>query len=75
MFVPCFVMQHLCPFQFCNHLDGEREKAGCLTCFTVLWVCLQCVVMVLSDHIHLFFTYQLRVEESLTEYRQLGLEY
>ena len=26
--VLCFVVRYLCPFLFCNHLDGE-ERVGC----------------------------------------------
>ena len=55
----------LCPFKFCNHLDGE-ERAGCFTKFVLLvsrvccvalpcepWGCLQFVIVVFPDHTHL----------------------
>ena len=53
-----------CPFKFCNHLE-EKEKSGCFpiivlqmycyskysaALFTVLWVSLQCVIVVFPDH-------------------------
>ena len=57
----------LCPFQFCNHLDKE-ERAGCFA-FVAFWMscyckcpvalahvavgCLQFVIVVFPDHIHL----------------------
>ena len=42
----------LCPFCFCNHLE-EEEKANCSS--TVLWVSLQCVILVIPGHTHLLF--------------------
>ena len=33
--VLCFVGRYLCPFLFCNHLDGE-ERAGCFALFAFL---------------------------------------
>ena len=63
MSVPCFYLYiALCPFKFCNHLDGE-VRADCLNLFillclrivmllflTVYLVGLQCVVLVFRDH-------------------------
>ena len=61
----------LCPFKFCNRLEGEeREKVGCYAiivlqvycyykCYVahpqVPWVGLQCVIVVFPDHTHLLF--------------------
>ena len=59
----------LCPFEICNHLY-EEERVGCsallfflMSCyvnvlwlfFAVLWVSLQYVIEVFSDHTHLLF--------------------
>ena len=61
----------LFPFWFCNYLH-EKEKAGCFAflssgCLvtvnvlwlflTVPWVGLQCVILLFSDHTHLFFMF------------------
>ena len=41
MFVPCFILCNtLCPFCFCNHLDGE-QRAGC---FALSSCCLVIVI-------------------------------
>ena len=58
----------LCPFYFCNHLDGvERElvaflflSSWCLTVvvwrfFTVSQACLQFVIVAVPDHTHYFY--------------------
>ena len=55
----------LCPFLFCNHLDGE-ERADCFAllsswCLVIVvllflavpWVCLQFLIVVFPDQIHL----------------------
>ena len=55
----------LCPFKFCNHLDGEEMVV--LICFsscplvsvlwlflTVQWIYLLFVIVVFPDHTHLF---------------------
>ena len=56
----------LCPFEFCNHLDGKRELVALLSlsswCLViVVWlflavpcVCLQFVIVVFPDHTHYF---------------------
>ena len=57
----------LCPFKYCNHLDGE-ERAGCFAYFVFLvsrdgwrlflavpWGCLRFVIVVFPDHTHLLF--------------------
>ena len=57
----------MCPFYFCNHLDG-KERAGCFALFVFLvsldccvslpynaTVCLQSVVVVFPDQVHLLF--------------------
>ena len=53
----------LCPFSYCNHLDGE-ERAGlsswCLVMverlyLAVPWGCLRFVIVVFPDHTHLLF--------------------
>ena len=61
----------LCPFLFCNHLDGEERELVALLglsswCFvivvSVVWlflalplVCLQFVIVVFADHTRLLF--------------------
>ena len=58
---------NLCPFLFCNYLDGE-ERAGCFALFVFLVsrdcyvallamprVCLQFVILVFPDQTHLLF--------------------
>ena len=67
MVVLCFVVRYLCPFLYCNHLDGE-ERADCLLilsswclvmverlCIAVPRGCLQFVIVVFPDHTHLLF--------------------
>ena len=57
----------LCPFYYCDHLDGE-ERAGCLLdlsswCIVMVeWLflsvslgCLRFVIVVFPDHTHLLF--------------------
>ena len=34
----------MCPFLFCNHLDGE-ERAGCFALFVFMVSCYCCVVL------------------------------
>ena len=60
---------NLCPFKFCNHLDGE-ERAGCFALFVFL-VSRDCCVALphdamglsavcdcdISDHTHLIFCF------------------
>ena len=67
LFGPCFVIQYLVSFYFCNHLAGE-ERAGCfklcsqsLVTVSVLWfyimmqwIGLQCVIVLFLDHIHFY---------------------
>ena len=66
--VLCFVVFTLCPFKFCNHLDGE-EGAGCFALYVFLvsrivvclflimpLVCLQFDIVVFPDHTHLLFS-------------------
>ena len=56
----------LCPFYYCNYLDGE-ERAGCFVnlsswCLVMVewlflavpWVCLRFVIVVFPDHTHYF---------------------
>ena len=45
-FVKCSVLLcvTLCPFWFCNHLDGE-ERAGCFALFVLLLSCDCCVAL------------------------------
>ena len=57
----------LCPFQYCNHLDGKRELVTLLNvsswCLVVVerlflavpWGCLRFVIVVFPDHTHLLF--------------------
>ena len=58
----------LCPFLFCNHLDGEERAQAALHCLSswylviVVWlfltmsrVCLQFVIVLFHDHTHLLF--------------------
>ena len=59
----------LCPFLFCNQLNGENDMVALLclpgvvllTAFVlwlvlaVEWVSLQCVIVVFLDHTHLHF--------------------
>ena len=57
----------LCPFLFCNHLDGKRELVAWLSlsswCLMIVewlflvvsWVCLQFAIVVFPDHTHLLF--------------------
>ena len=60
----------LCPFYFCNHLDGEereRELVAWLSLssrcpmivvwlfLVVQWVCLQVAIVLFPDHTHLLF--------------------
>ena len=67
LFVFVLLCITLCPFKFCNHLE-EEEKTGCFAIMsyrcivyvnvlwlflTVLWVGLQCVIVVFPDHTHL----------------------
>ena len=65
--VLCLLYVTLCPFEYCNHLDGE-ERAGCFSnlsswCLVmverlfraVLWGCLLFVIVVFPDHTHLPF--------------------
>ena len=64
----------LCPLYFCNHLE-EEERVDCFAFIvfcslvtvnflwlflTVLWVGLQCVIVVFPDHAHLlrFFVFR-----------------
>ena len=65
VFGPCFAMQYLVLFLFCNHLDWE-ERADCFTLFVLLLSCdcycsfahctvprvgLPWVIVVFPDHI------------------------
>ena len=34
----CVCWMFCCPFQFCNHLDGD-ERAGCFTCLSSWCLC------------------------------------
>ena len=67
MVLSSLIYTTLCPFYFCNHLE-EEERAGCLAfivlqCLVtvnILWlflmvprVCLQYMIVVFPDHIHL----------------------
>ena len=42
--VLCFVVHYLCPFLFCNHLDGE-DRAECFALFVLLVSRDGCVVL------------------------------
>ena len=69
MFVFVLLCITLCPVQFCNHPE-EKEKADCFAiivlqmyCYykcseallAVLWVSVQCVIVVFPDHTHLIY--------------------
>ena len=70
---PCFAMQYLVAFHFCNHL-AEVEIAGCFTLIvlllvllivfgafclflTVSWVGLQYVIVAFPGHTYLYLRY------------------
>ena len=69
---PCFVMQYLLSFLFCNYL-AEEERAGCFTLIAFLLPCgcycslslphsavlgLQCVIVAFSCHTRLLLDFR-----------------
>ena len=65
----------LCPFSYCNHLDGEEREliallnlsSWCLVMVERLFLavprgCLQFVIVVFPDHTHLLLFYGLFVQ-------------
>ena len=64
----CNCSMFCCAFYIvCNHLDGKRELAALLSlsswCLVIVvwlflalpWVCLQFVILIFPDHVHLVF--------------------
>ena len=63
----------LCPFKYCNHLDGEERElvamlnlsSSCLVMvkrflLAVPWGCLRFVIVVFPDRTHLLFFVRIR---------------
>ena len=44
MFNPCFVIQYVVSFKFCNHLDGEKRIAGIILTVFLMSCDSQCSV-------------------------------
>ena len=79
-----FLYVTLCPFEFCNHLDGEKELVALLSlsswCLVIVvwlflavpWACLRFVIVVFPDHTHYFKAFPNKSQSAFVCQQQLS---